>query len=257
MHKVFEYFEHRGKTVWKRVKTVGDVAGSGIKPAPQKGRGKARQGNKRAPQREGGGKAHGPVPRSLQFPINHKQRLQGLKIMLSAKLFEDRLIFIDSEELDYPKTQLLEAIVSPFRSDKLCFLTGSSPDSKNFQLAARNLKNIRVQTPGLFHVPDLLRNDYIFTTKQGLIELEEILELRHFNCYRNRKIATNDAIMRAQSKKIDPFEKEIIRKIIDAEELDGDNVPLSIQSETLKSYVDDLNRLQIEKQERESNEDKK
>lgn len=93
-----------GKTVWKRVKTSGDVAGSGIKPAPQKGRGAARQGNKRAPQRAGGGKAHGPVPRSLEYPINNKQRLLALKIMLSAKLFEDKLIFVDSEELEYPKT---------------------------------------------------------------------------------------------------------------------------------------------------------
>ena len=49
VHNVFEYFEHRGKHLWKRVKTVGDVAGSGKKPAPQKGRGMARIGNKRAP----------------------------------------------------------------------------------------------------------------------------------------------------------------------------------------------------------------
>lgn len=104
MHKVFEYFEHQGKTVWKRVKRSGDVSGSGKKPAPQKGRGAARQGNKRAPQRAGGGKAHGTVPRSLEYPINNKQRLLGLKIMLSAKLFEQKLIFIDSEELQYPKT---------------------------------------------------------------------------------------------------------------------------------------------------------
>jgi len=41
---------------------VGDVAGSGRKPVPQKGRGASRQGNKRAPQRKGGGKAMGPVP---------------------------------------------------------------------------------------------------------------------------------------------------------------------------------------------------
>ena len=34
VHKAFEYFEHQGKSVWKRVKTSGDVAGSGRKPAP-------------------------------------------------------------------------------------------------------------------------------------------------------------------------------------------------------------------------------
>lgn len=47
--KVFHYFNVKGKITTKLVKRVGDVAGSGKKPAPQKGRGKARIGNKRAP----------------------------------------------------------------------------------------------------------------------------------------------------------------------------------------------------------------
>ena len=67
--------------------------------------------------------------------------------MLSAKLFEDRLIFVDTEELEYPKTALLEEIVAPFKLDKLCFLTGSEPNNNNFQLAARNLSNVRIRTP--------------------------------------------------------------------------------------------------------------
>ena len=68
------------------------------------------------------------------------------------------------------------------------------------------------------------------------------------NIFRNRKVATADQILRSQNKRIDPFEKEIIRKIIDADELEGydDEVPLSIQSETLKNYVDDLSKLQSE-----------
>ena len=69
----------------------------------------------------------------------------GLKIMLSAKLFEDKLIFVDTEELEYPKTQLLEAIVKPFGQDKLCFLTPLEPANNNFLLAARNLQNVRVK----------------------------------------------------------------------------------------------------------------
>jgi len=111
VHNVYEYFEHKGKTVMKRVKTLGDTAGSGKKPAPQKGRGAARIGNLRAPQRRGGGKAHGTVPRSLEFPINCKKRLLACKTMLSARLFEDRMIFINSEELEHAKTGLLQSIV--------------------------------------------------------------------------------------------------------------------------------------------------
>ena len=43
-------------------------------------------------------------------------------------------------------------------------------------------------------MPDLLKHDYIFVTKQGLIDLEEILEQRKFNYFRNRKAASDDAI---------------------------------------------------------------
>lgn len=60
--QAFHYFNVKGKMRTKMVLRVGDVAGSGRKPVPQKGRGASRQGNKRAPQRKGGGKAMGPVP---------------------------------------------------------------------------------------------------------------------------------------------------------------------------------------------------
>jgi large subunit ribosomal protein L4 len=120
---VFDYWNDKDRYILKKTKDFGDVAGSGKKPFPQKGRGASRQGNKRAPQRKGGGVTHGPVPRCLGFPINNKLRLLALKTMLSAKLYEDKLIFIDSEAIEYPKTSLLEAIVKPYGSDKLCFVT--------------------------------------------------------------------------------------------------------------------------------------
>jgi large subunit ribosomal protein L4 len=120
---VFDYWNDKDRYILKKTKDFGDVAGSGKKPFPQKGRGASRQGNKRAPQRKGGGVTHGPVPRCLGFPINNKLRLLALKTMLSAKLYEDKLIFIDSEAIEYPKTTLLEAIVKPYGLDKLCFVT--------------------------------------------------------------------------------------------------------------------------------------
>lgn len=62
-----------------------------------------------------GGKAHGAVPRDFSFPINEKIRLFALKSLLSAKLYEDKLILIDSEHIDYPKTKYLDEILSPFK----------------------------------------------------------------------------------------------------------------------------------------------
>jgi large subunit ribosomal protein L4 len=138
IHNVYHYWKNFGKRTYKLCKRSGDVAGSGKKPTPQKGQGAARKGNKRAHGRVGGGKAWGPVPRDLTFPINAKVRLLALKCMLSAKLFEDKLVFIDSEAIELPKTQILEEIVSPFKKDKLCFLTGKEVDS-NFNRAVSNL----------------------------------------------------------------------------------------------------------------------
>lgn len=75
--------------------------------------------------------------------INGKLRLKAIDVMLSAKLYEDRIILLDSESIDYHKTKYLEEMLQPFLTDKLTFLTSFNPD-ENFILAAKNLKNVNV-----------------------------------------------------------------------------------------------------------------
>lgn len=72
----------------------------------------------------GGGKAHGPVPRDYSFPINEKQRLFALKSLLSARLYEERIILIENENIEFSKTKFLHEIIAPYKQDKLLFLTG-------------------------------------------------------------------------------------------------------------------------------------
>jgi hypothetical protein len=129
--------------------------------------------------------------------------------MLSAKLFEEKLVFIDSEALEFPKTQYLEAIIAPFKNDKICFLTAKALDD-NFKRASSNISMIKIKDAQKFHVPDLINNDYVFVTKQGLIELETILEARHSNYFRNRKVASEEQISRWKDRKMDKFDKKII-----------------------------------------------
>ena len=102
---------------------------------PQKKSGRARQGDKRAPHLHKGGKAHGPVPKDYSFPVNEKVRMLALKTLLSAKLYEEKIILIDSEKLEYGKTVYLNEIIKPYKNDNLLFLTGFEAD-KNFHLAA-------------------------------------------------------------------------------------------------------------------------
>lgn len=63
----------------------------------------------------GGGKAHGPVPRDYSFPINEKQRLFALKSLLSARLYEERIILIENEDIEFPKTKFLHEILAPYK----------------------------------------------------------------------------------------------------------------------------------------------
>ena len=71
---------------------------------PQKKSGRARQGDKRAPHLWKGGKAHGSKPVDYSFPIPEKIRIHALKSLLSARLFEEKIILIDNEKIDFAKT---------------------------------------------------------------------------------------------------------------------------------------------------------
>ena len=87
--------------------------------------------------------------------------------MLSAKLFEDRLVLIESEEIEYMKTKFLHEVLKPYMTDRLTFLTPFEADD-NFSKACRNLNNVKLANPQQFNIQHLLRSDLIFITKTGL-----------------------------------------------------------------------------------------
>lgn len=139
----------------------------------------------------------------------------------------------------------MEQIVAPFKNDKLCFLT-SREACQNFTRASANLGNLKLKSAQKFHVPDLLNNDYVFITKQGLVELEEVIGARHANAFRNKKKASDETIEKWKERKIDPFDKKIIKPIVEAESLEGydDSKPVDITTAALRKYIADLSKMQ-------------
>lgn len=251
VHNVHMYFQNLHKETFKRALTRGDVSGSNAKMRPQKKSGRARQGDKRAPHLWKGGKAHGAKPVDYTFPLNEKVRLLGLKTLLSARLFEEKIILIDTEAIEYGKTKFLNEIIAPFKQDKLVFLTPFEID-KNFELAAKNIEQVTHVNPFEFNFPSIMRNDWVFATVKGLQELEMIIENKEANLYRNRKVPREKlpydsiikpAIIRAQ-KKHDHFSEDIIKGILEREEWEDEDKPLQIFSESLKGYVKEVQQLQ-------------
>ena len=89
-----------------------EVSGGGKKPWKQKGTGRARHGSNRSPIWTGGGITHGPrSEKDYSVKINKKMRVKALFTVLSRKVTEGKILFIDSLSLAEIKTKDAAAIV--------------------------------------------------------------------------------------------------------------------------------------------------
>jgi len=96
-------------------KNRSDVRGGGIKPWRQKGTGKARHGSSRSPIWKGGGVTFGPRnERDFSKKINKKMKVKALYTLLSQKLRDGEILFVDSIKLSEPKTKEAKNILSNF-----------------------------------------------------------------------------------------------------------------------------------------------
>jgi large subunit ribosomal protein L4 len=157
-----------------KVKSRGEVAGSTAKIYKQKGTGRARHGNKRAPIFRTGGRAHGPTPRDHAIDLPKKVRALGLRMALSDKAKNGKLVVVDKLELDQPRTKELLARLGKLGLDKVLFV-GPSELQLNFALASRNLTHVDVLPSVGANVYDILRSDQLVISKAAAQELQERL----------------------------------------------------------------------------------
>ena len=93
-------------------KDRGEVAGSNQKPWQQKGTGRARHGSKRSPIWRHGGVTHGPrSEKSYKKDLPKNMRNQALFSLLSAKLKDGKILFIDEVSAKTSKTKDAVAIM--------------------------------------------------------------------------------------------------------------------------------------------------
>lgn len=153
-----------------------EVTGSSAKIYRQKGTGRARQGNGKAPQFRGGGKAFGPVVRDHAHSLNKKVRKLALKHALSAKQADGKLIVIDDAAAKEPKTKAVKAQLSGLGLDAGALIVGGVELDQNFALAARNLPKVDVLPTQGANVYDILRRDTLVLTKAAVEGLEARLK---------------------------------------------------------------------------------
>ncbi|TNE37046.1 MAG: 50S ribosomal protein L4 [Alphaproteobacteria bacterium] len=158
-----------------KTKGVSEVSGTGQKPFKQKGTGRARQGQKRAPHQRGGAVVHGPVVRDHAHSLPKKVRKLALKTALSAKQAEGKLIIVDELKTKDVKTKVIAGKFKALGWDSTLIVDGAELD-RNFALSARNLPRVDMLTSNGANVYDILRRDVLVLTKSAVESLEARLK---------------------------------------------------------------------------------
>ena len=92
-------------------KTRSFVSGGGKKPFAQKKTGRARAGTTRSPIWVGGGRAHGPQPRSYSFEVPKKVRRLALRSALSMKARQEHVAVLSDLPLQDAKTREVYSVL--------------------------------------------------------------------------------------------------------------------------------------------------
>lgn len=154
-------------------KTISEVSGTGRKPWRQKGTGRARHGTLRGAQFRGGETKHGPKPRSHAFKLNKKVRRLGLKIALTARAAEGKLLVFDDLEVPTHKTKNIVNYYNQMENAKKLLLVDGGPIGEKLKLATQNLHYVNVLPSIGLNVYSILQHDMLVMSRDAVNRIVE------------------------------------------------------------------------------------
>jgi large subunit ribosomal protein L4 len=169
-------------------KTRGEVRGGTHKMWRQKGTGRARQGDRRAPHWRGGGVVFGPHPRSYHKDVPRKMRRVAMKSALSARLAESALTVVDDLVLEAAKTREMRGLMVALGLGRSALIVVAERN-EDMTRATRNLPEVRTVTPGSLNLLDVLKFRHLVLTRPAVEALTEQL-LKEIG--RGRPVASAD-----------------------------------------------------------------
>ncbi len=175
VHQVYVSICANLREPWADTKNKGEVRGGGRKPWKQKGTGRARHGSIRSPIWKGGGITFGPLStRNYKQKINKSMNQLATLMCLSDKVNDGKLLIVDSLPTEN-KTKVLANWLKQLPCVNRKTLLLLSKVDENLNRATRNLQKLFLKKAVDVSVKDLLRNQYVLITKDGLEQLEKRL----------------------------------------------------------------------------------
>jgi len=188
VHQVIVSMEANVRTPIAHTKDRGDVSGGGKKPWRQKGTGRARHGSIRSPIWRGGGVTHGPRnEKDYTKKINKKMRVKALYTVLSQKLRDNEILFVESVKMTEPKTKNARAMLFSWaavgsfaalktKRNNAALIALATPDANTTQ-SFHNFGNILVDEVRNMNPRVVLQYKYVIISEP--VKAIEILEKRN------------------------------------------------------------------------------
>ncbi|KAJ0254173.1 50S ribosomal protein L4 [Hirschfeldia incana] len=154
-------------------KTISEVSGTGRKPWNQKGTGRARHGTLRGPQFRGGCVMHGPRPRSHAIKMNKQVRRLGLKIALTARAAEGKLLVFDDLALPTHKTKNIVNYYNQMENTKKVLVVEGGPIDEKLKLATQNLHYVNILPSIGLNVYSILLHDTLVMSRDAVNKIVE------------------------------------------------------------------------------------
>jgi large subunit ribosomal protein L4 len=175
VHEVVVAHQKNTREAIAHTKGRSEVRGGGKKPWRQKGTGRARHGSIRSPLWVGGGITFGPTAkRNFGVRVNKKVKQKALAMVLSDKVTAERMVLVDSYNMPEAKTKSLQETLAKLPSKGKTTLIITKNASDNIVLAAKNLPRIETLHYGSLNIYDLLKYEYVLSSKELIKKITEI-----------------------------------------------------------------------------------
>ena len=172
LHRVVTWQLEKRRGTARAARERSDVARTGKKFGRQKGGGTARHGDRRAPIFVGGGKAHGPRVRDFNPSLNKKVRALGLRMALSSKARDGKLVVMDNLDVAEAKTKVLKDQLGALGFGRTALVIDGDALSVGFARASANLREINLLPAVGANVYDILKHDTLVLTRAAVEKLE-------------------------------------------------------------------------------------
>ncbi|MBW1765339.1 MAG: 50S ribosomal protein L4 [Deltaproteobacteria bacterium] len=142
------------------VKHRSDVRGSGRKMFRQKGTGRARRGDIKSPLLRGG----------YAYKVPKRVKRTALKMALSSKLKEEKLVVLEELKLDEIKTREFVKVMNALDMENVLIITEKK--NENLEISARNVPRVKVLRVEGLNVYDILKYKNVVLLESSIKSIE-------------------------------------------------------------------------------------